>query len=198
MRLLRSYLFFFFFNDTATTEIYTLSLHDALPIFDDSFQQDAHIDGRSFLGRQLGVDERDLADAGEERLHPRDLKLDHSQETLALIGLVDFGQHLRGCADRGQRVLEFVRDVGGERFDEADVLVEAPCQTFERAGKIADFVVLSRTPKASSQSAAVVEDGGGFEAQLPQWSHDRRGYEQADDDGHDHRDDEDAQDAEAY
>src|SRR3712207_8791270 len=24
----------FFFNDTATTEIYTLSLHDALPIFD--------------------------------------------------------------------------------------------------------------------------------------------------------------------
>src|SRR3712207_7400209 len=26
------YLMFFFFNDTATTEIYTLSLHDALPI----------------------------------------------------------------------------------------------------------------------------------------------------------------------
>src|SRR5215210_8263516 len=26
------YVFFFFFNDTATTEIYTLSLHDALPI----------------------------------------------------------------------------------------------------------------------------------------------------------------------
>src|SRR2546426_7286934 len=30
--LLHSSLFFFFFNDTATTEIYTLSLHDALPI----------------------------------------------------------------------------------------------------------------------------------------------------------------------
>src|SRR5918997_2521987 len=27
-----AFLFFFFFNDTATTEIYTLSLHDALPI----------------------------------------------------------------------------------------------------------------------------------------------------------------------
>src|SRR3712207_7387278 len=27
------YYIFFFFNDTATTEIYTLSLHDALPIF---------------------------------------------------------------------------------------------------------------------------------------------------------------------
>src|SRR5258708_23955980 len=29
-----SILSFFFFNDTATTEIYTLSLHDALPIYD--------------------------------------------------------------------------------------------------------------------------------------------------------------------
>src|SRR4030043_2317270 len=29
---IRSLLSFFFFNDTATTEIYTLSLHDALPI----------------------------------------------------------------------------------------------------------------------------------------------------------------------
>src|SRR2546430_8069995 len=30
---LRLCLLFFFFNDTATTEIYTLSLHDALPIY---------------------------------------------------------------------------------------------------------------------------------------------------------------------
>src|SRR5256885_12766099 len=30
--LLTRFVFFFFFNDTATTEIYTLSLHDALPI----------------------------------------------------------------------------------------------------------------------------------------------------------------------
>ena len=27
------FFFIFFFNDTATTEIYTLSLHDALPIY---------------------------------------------------------------------------------------------------------------------------------------------------------------------
>src|SRR2546422_9166119 len=35
---------FFFFNDTATTEIYTLSLHDALPIFGEAR-------GRGFLQR---------------------------------------------------------------------------------------------------------------------------------------------------
>src|SRR5258707_1842645 len=38
--------FFFFFNDTATTEIYTLSLHDALPI--SIFHPFAHF---SRLGR---------------------------------------------------------------------------------------------------------------------------------------------------
>src|SRR5215208_8050240 len=32
----RCRLFLFFFNDTATTEIYTLSLHDALPIHERS------------------------------------------------------------------------------------------------------------------------------------------------------------------
>src|SRR3712207_8280757 len=34
----RAFLLFFFFNDTATTEIYTLSLHDALPISGEPFQ----------------------------------------------------------------------------------------------------------------------------------------------------------------
>src|SRR2546427_4891299 len=37
--MIRVYLFFF--NDTATTEIYTLSLHDALPISDDGEVEDA-------------------------------------------------------------------------------------------------------------------------------------------------------------
>src|SRR2546422_10675145 len=37
---------FFFFNDTATTEIYTLSLHDALPIcsFNDLLQRWADLE----------------------------------------------------------------------------------------------------------------------------------------------------------
>src|ERR1039457_7562088 len=39
-------LFFFFFNDTATTEIYTLSLHDALPIWCDCPTAHWWTDGR--------------------------------------------------------------------------------------------------------------------------------------------------------
>src|SRR5574343_756314 len=34
---------FFFFNDTATTEIYTLSLHDALPIFRAQWRNALHM-----------------------------------------------------------------------------------------------------------------------------------------------------------
>src|SRR3712207_7365068 len=42
MRQLRLFaLFFFFFNDTATTEIYTLSLHNALPIYEPDHRDDA-------------------------------------------------------------------------------------------------------------------------------------------------------------
>src|SRR5215216_4716268 len=41
--LINIYRCFFFFNDTATTEIYTLSLHDALPILDQASTTVAHV-----------------------------------------------------------------------------------------------------------------------------------------------------------
>src|SRR5438876_7329448 len=57
--LLSFYSIFFFFNDTATTEIYTLSLHDALPIYAEIFPGIDDIDQvvgncRSLDGRRLG------------------------------------------------------------------------------------------------------------------------------------------------
>src|SRR6202158_6445062 len=42
----------FFFNDTATTEIYTLSLHDALPIYRCVQESDGRPDRRRFGGRR--------------------------------------------------------------------------------------------------------------------------------------------------
>src|SRR3712207_8429388 len=43
---------YFFFNDTATTEIYTLSLHDALPIYsNEATDAQAHIPADHCLGR---------------------------------------------------------------------------------------------------------------------------------------------------
>src|SRR3712207_9266969 len=73
----------FFFNDPATTEIYTLSLHDALPIF-------RHLDPPS----QVAQERHELAAAarhgavGEEVPHDPPLG-----------GLVEVGHH-RPAADR--------------------------------------------------------------------------------------------------
>src|SRR2546422_7161637 len=54
---------FFFFNDTATTEIYTLSLHDALPIY----VQDLH-------GTCGGGCRGDVPAAGDRAGHLRQLR----------------------------------------------------------------------------------------------------------------------------
>src|SRR3712207_9330456 len=50
MRVNRHNISIFFFNDTATTEIYTLSLHDALPIYRKRVQKAVYI------GQLTGVD----------------------------------------------------------------------------------------------------------------------------------------------
>src|SRR3712207_8428264 len=51
--------FIFFFNDTATTEIYTLSLHDALPIYDfhpsNALELLARTSGSIFVGSGILV-----------------------------------------------------------------------------------------------------------------------------------------------
>src|SRR5256885_11848832 len=66
-------LFFFFFNDTATTEIYTLSLHDALPICLGIFSlsggiQNAYI-RRCFLQNKQGC--HDIYFGNEDRKSTR-------------------------------------------------------------------------------------------------------------------------------
>src|SRR3712207_7696853 len=79
---------FFFFNDTATTEIYTLSLHDALPIYaafpripcplgaagGSSSRSHDPVYGRAALRRALDVADRDHARGGAELLRRRDRK----------------------------------------------------------------------------------------------------------------------------
>src|SRR2546427_123263 len=77
----------FFFNDTATTEIYTLSLHDALPICQlrrrhlgqRERQRAAHADDRECVAEQRGSgsephrhgDGRELPGGGERRVRRR-------------------------------------------------------------------------------------------------------------------------------
>src|SRR3712207_8298749 len=57
----------FFFNDTATTEIYTLSLHDALPIYRLPRRRSA----RPLLRHHPGLEDRHLRRLGRHPRRPR-------------------------------------------------------------------------------------------------------------------------------
>src|SRR2546426_12266707 len=82
-RLVAPRLFFFFFNDTATTEIYTLSLHDALPISRDERVRGHHHPAR--LGRSRAADRQGGArgrHAGGHRRSPQRDRLDRKSTRL--------------------------------------------------------------------------------------------------------------------
>src|SRR3712207_8792161 len=65
----------FFFNDTATTEIYTLSLHDALPICEVQAFGAGRRDGvRGIPGEQQAPVAHGFVDEAAEPKHRRDRK----------------------------------------------------------------------------------------------------------------------------
>src|SRR5256885_8484589 len=66
--------FFFFFNDTATTEIYTLSLHDALPILPAAVEAPAHHHG----GAQRLPREEPSRRSEEQRLNSSHLVISYA------------------------------------------------------------------------------------------------------------------------
>src|SRR5258707_5283022 len=70
MHFLSVSFFFFFFNDTATTEIYTLSLHDALPIY-ELFAENSWI--QVMLGQGI-VPEQHHPVAGRSEEHTSELQ----------------------------------------------------------------------------------------------------------------------------
>src|SRR3712207_7448335 len=67
-----------FFNDTATTEIYTLSLHDALPIFDRRIDallgKPARKDDVPVDNRARGVDDRIVGVVARSEEHTSELQ----------------------------------------------------------------------------------------------------------------------------
>src|SRR3712207_9473592 len=82
---------FFFFNDTATTEIYTLSLHDALPIFaarlPDAHERRARVVHDGAHVREVQVDETgDRDEVGEDRKSTR-LNSSHANISYAVFCL---------------------------------------------------------------------------------------------------------------
>src|SRR3989442_15585854 len=71
---------FFFFNDTATTEIYTLSLHDALPIWVPQPVIGGEVDRRRRLPRPAppGVAARGAEDRKSTRLNSSHVRISYA------------------------------------------------------------------------------------------------------------------------
>src|SRR2546430_16142833 len=85
-------LFFFFFNDTATTEIYTLSLHDALPL------HTARADAPQALSNEdavVEIERHDVGDRAERHQveHIAEIRLILAGERSALAQLGTQGEH---------------------------------------------------------------------------------------------------------
>src|SRR3712207_7516384 len=75
----------FFFNDTATTEIYTLSLHDALPISSSVRQDTAMVRTWEVAGTahadQYGLDQYNAANARDKAINNGEAtRCDRSEE----------------------------------------------------------------------------------------------------------------------
>src|SRR2546422_8417748 len=105
-------LFLFFFNDTATTEIYTLSLHDALPIYHrhGNFEHHAEspgackqADDHARGAERLDHDDDERPDARERDPHAAEEAGDRRDAAVKLAQAVDeedaaHGQpHEEGC-----------------------------------------------------------------------------------------------------
>src|SRR3712207_9401353 len=84
---------FFFFNDTATTEIYTLSLHDALPISGHGGGDRLGVDAGQGAGQQQfdptehEAEEGGHADAGAEDRKSTRLNSSHANISYAVFCL---------------------------------------------------------------------------------------------------------------
>src|SRR5258708_14061059 len=72
--------YFFFFNDTATTEIYTLSLHDALPIFRRRRPDLCRRHGPRHLARSARID---LRPRGERAADRKSTRLNSSHQIIS-------------------------------------------------------------------------------------------------------------------
>src|SRR6266481_9481510 len=93
---------FFFFNDTATTEIYTLSLHDALPIRDG--------DAISAMLTRLGA--HDAVLAWEERRMRREVRA--TANRLANFDDANLRRSARAAVAAGARVERALEILGQE------------------------------------------------------------------------------------
>src|SRR6266568_1508522 len=170
---------FFFFNDTATTEIYTLSLHDALPIYVAAVGEQVrrkHAPAR-IVSRPENRDARAVAEqhrgvpAAGRLVEPARVHLGADQQHATVLARADPGVGDREAIDEARALVTHVdgRDVG-----EAELALEehavAGLEVVGGAGAIHDAIEvggLERSPGERLQRGRARQAGSGLAVREP-------------------------------
>ena len=103
-------------------------------------QQPRHVDGLGVGPRQLGIEPRGIGNIADQPVEAAHIVLDHAEQPAAAVVVARQRQGLDRAAQRGQRVLQLVRHVGGKALDRVDPVVQSPRHVAQRARQMADLV----------------------------------------------------------
>ena len=98
------------------------------------------VDRRYLETTELGVEAGRIGDVGDQPVESLDIVENDRHQPALLDGILDPHSGLDRAAQRAERVLDLVGDIGGETFDRAHPLPQRVGHLAQRAGEIADLV----------------------------------------------------------
>ena len=106
----------------------------------NGLQQRRHVDRREVGPREFGVEPRRGRDVGDQPVHPRDVLRQDPAQAPPRRRVLHPDEGVDGGLQARQRVLEFVRHIGGEAFDLVDAGPQFAGHPAQRDRQVADLV----------------------------------------------------------
>ena len=129
----------------------------------------------------MSFDRRDVADLGDEVLHPGDIPFDEVEEARLVFCGLRLREQRTGIANRRQRVLQLVRQICRERLHRLEMMPQTSAQLLQRPRQVTDLVAPGGARELTLQSTVPIEKCGGLAAQPIDRADDGRGENQAQD-----------------